>query len=542
MGRVLISQFCQPVNLMQKTVRGRGVLMNTSKFLRFALVFVAFLLPAALFAQTSNGTIAGTVTDQSGAVVPKVDVKVESLVLNVARETTTDSAGTFRIESLTPGNYSVSFISAGFDTYQVNDVGLEASLTVTVNAKLNVSQVKHTVIVEAKAGEQIDTQSGQMAASLDTNQVLNLPQNSLNPAELALTLPGVQDANGYGFSNGVDFSVNGTRPRGNNFLIDGQDDNDYSISGQAFQPRNIGAIQEVTVLTNAYAAEYGRGGGSVTNYIYNSGSNQFHGKAWEILHSSDTDSTDAAVAFGGGIKPVSIENIFGFAFGGPIVHDKLFVFGTGQWDRFRSTANGSTLTLPTAAGVSVLQSVLPTLTPNGQTNLNYLLASMGTLVGNCTASQGANCAGAPINLGAGRPAVPIGFVQRSGVSEESNDRQWDVRLDYHISSSDTLYGSYLRDDSALTPDFFNNPGAYPGFDTLQGGPSQLFRSGWTRTIGANIVNEMRFSYTNIGFTFGPTPQTAANPLAALPEVAFGADVPLASLGLADGCPQGRERT
>ena len=512
--------------------------MNTSKLLRFALVCVAFLLPGAAFAQTSNGTVAGTVTDQSGAVVPKVDVKAESLVLNVSRETTTDASGTYRIESLTPGTYSISFSSAGFDTYQVNDVGIAASLTITINAKLNVSQVKHTVIVEAKAGEQIDTQSGQMAANLDTTEVLNLPQNSLNPAELALTLPGVQDSNGYGFSNGVDFSVNGTRPRGNNFLIDGQDDNDYSISGQAFQPSNIGAVQEVTVLTNAYAAEYGRGGGSVTNYIYNSGSNQFHGKAWEIAHTSDTDSTLAEDLFASGTKPVSIENIFGFAFGGPVVHDKLFVFGTAQWDRFRSTANGSTLTIPTSAGISTLQSLQPTLSPNGAANLNYLLGSFGPLVGTCPASN-ADCAGTPINLGPGLPNVPIGLVQRSGVSEQSNDRQWDVRLDYHVSSTDTLYGSYLRDDSALTPDFFNNSGAYPGFDTLQGGPSQLFRSGWTRTIGANVVNELRFSYTNIGFIFGPTPQTAANPLAALPAVSFGADVPFNTLGLGTGFPQGR---
>jgi hypothetical protein len=507
--------------------------MNTSKFLRFALVFVAFLLPAASFAQTSNGTIAGTVTDQSGAVVPKVDVKVESLVLNVTRETTTDSAGTFRIESLLPGNYSVSFSSAGFDTYQVNDVNVAASLTISVNAKLNVSQVKHTVVVEAKAGEQIDTQSGQMATNLDTTEVLNLPQNSLNPAELALTLPGVQDGNGYGFSNGINFSVNGTRPRGNNFLVDGQDNNDYSISGQAFQPTNIGAVQEVTILTNAYSAEYGRGGGSVTNYVFNSGSNQYHGKAWEIAHSSDTDSTDAASAFAGATKPVSIENIFGFAIGGPIVHDKLFVFGTAQWDRFRTSANGDPLQLPTDAGVATLQAVLPTLSPAGQANVNYLLSSMGSLRGNPNNNPTA------VDLGAGRGVVDTGLVVRNGVAEASNDRQWDVRADYHVSSSDTLYASYLRDDFALSPDFFNNAGAYPGFDSLQGGPSQLFRSGWTRTFGSNVVNELRFSYTNIGFIFGPTAQTSANPLAVLPNVSFGADSGFPTLGFNGALPQGR---
>ncbi len=397
--------------------------MNTSKNLvRFMLVLVAFLLPVAVFAQTSNGTIVGTVTDQSGAVVPKVAIKAESTLLNVTRETTSDSAGTFRLESLSPGTYSVSFEASGFDIYQVNDVLVAASLAITVNAKLNVSAVKHTVVVEAQAGQQIDTQSGQIGTNLNTTEVLNLPQNSLNPAELALTLPGVQDANGYGFSNGVDFSVNGTRPRANNFLVDGQDNNDYSISGQAFQPTNYGAVEEVTILTNAYSAEFGRGGGSVTNYIFDCGSNQFHGKAWEIAHTSDVDATDAATAFAGGTKPVSIENIFGFTFGGPVKHDKLFVFGTAQWDRFRTSANGDPLRLPTDAGVATLQAVLPTLSPAGQANVNYLLTSMGSLRGNPARSHRRR-----VDLGSGRGLVDTGLVERSGVAELSNDRQWDVR-------------------------------------------------------------------------------------------------------------------
>ena len=508
--------------------------MNTSKnVLRFMLVFVAFLLPAAVFAQTSNGTIAGTVTDQSGAVVPKATVKAESATLAISRDTATDSAGTYRLESLPPGTYSVSFTASGFDIYQVNDVLVAASVTVSANAKLNVSAVKHTVVVEAQAGQQIDTQSGQMSTNLNTTEVLSLPQNSLNPAELALTLPGVQDANGYGFSNGFDFSVNGTRPRANNFLIDGQDDNDNAIAGQAFQPSNIGAVQEVTILTNAYSAEYGRGGGSVTNYIYNSGSNQFHGKAWEIAHTSDVDAVDAATAFEELSKPVSIENIFGFAFGGPIKHDKLFVFGTTQWDRFRTTTNGDELILPSAAGFSALQSIEPSLSAAGQTNLNYLFTSMGNLRGD------PNILGGSVSAGPGRPDVEFGGVARTGVAELSNDRQWDVRLDYHVSSTDSLYAAYLRDDFVLTPDFFNNSGAYPGFDSDQGGPSQVFRSGWTRTIGSNAVNELRFSYTNIDFTFGPTAATAANPFYNAPGISFAGDVGFNTLGFNGALPQGR---
>jgi outer membrane receptor protein involved in Fe transport len=508
--------------------------MKTGKFvLRFVLVVVAFLLPAVVSAQTSNGAVAGTVMDQSGAVVPKANVKVESAVLSVTRETSTEAGGGYRIESLPPGTYSISFTAAGFDVYQVNDVLVAGGFTTTVNAKLTLGQVKHTVVVEAQAGSQIDTQSGQMGTNLSTEEVLELPQNSLNPAELALTLPGVQDGNGYGFSNGFNFSVNGSRPRANNFLIDGQDDNDNAIAGQAFQPTNIGAVQEVSILTNSFSAEYGRGGGSVTNYIYNSGSNQFHGKAWELVHTSDVDAVDAASAFLDETKPVSIENIFGFSFGGPIVHDKLFVFGTAQWDRFRTTANGTGLRIPTDAGIATLQSVLPMLTPAGQANVNYLLASFGSLRGDPNVSPSS------VDLGAGRGLVATGLTARTGVSEASNDRQWDVRMDYHVNTNDVLYGAYLRDDSALTPDFFNFSNAYPGFDSQQGGPSQVFRGGWTHTLSSNVVNELRFSYTNIAFTFAPTPQTAANPLSADHNVSFGSDTGFTTLGLNGALPQGR---
>ena len=508
--------------------------MSTSKFvLRFMLVFVAFLLPAAAFAQTSNGTIAGTVTDQSGAVVPKATVKAESAALGVTRETTADSGGTYRLESVPPGTYSVTITSQGFDIYEVNGVVVPASLNVTVNAKLSVSAVKRTVVVEAQAGQQIDTQSGQMSTNLSTQEVLELPQNSLNPAELALTLPGVQDGNNYGFSNGFNFSVNGSRPRGNNFLIDGQDDNDYAIAGQAFQPTNIGAVQEVSILTNSYSAEYGRGGGSVTNYIYNTGSNNFHGKAWEIAHTSDVDAVDASDAFVGNTKPVSIENVFGFNFGGPIVHDKLFAFGTAQWDRFRTTGQGAALRIPDDDGIAVLQSVLPTLSPAGQANLTYLLASFGSLRGNPAISP------RTIDLGFDRGLVDTGLVTRQGVAEVSNDRQWDVRLDFHANTADSLYAAYLRDDSALTPDFFNFNNAYPGFDSQQGGPSQVFRGGWTHVLNSNIVNELRVSYTNIAFTFAQTPETLANPFGSDHNVSFGSDTGFTTLGVNGALPQGR---
>ena len=155
--------------------------------------------------------------------------------------------------------------------------------------------------------------------------------------------------------------MDGTRPRANNFLIDGQDDNDYGATGQAYQPINYGAIQEVAILTNSYSAEYGRGGGSVTNYIYKSGTNNFHGDLWEINRNSAVAAIPAQDTVANTVtkNPYDNQNVFGFDLGGPLKKDKLFVFGTAQWDRERQAATGQVFDLPTAAGIATLKSLEP---------------------------------------------------------------------------------------------------------------------------------------------------------------------------------------
>src|ERR1700722_20065604 len=209
----------------------------------FALLFSFLALPMMLAAQSSDGTLAGTITDQTGAAVPNATVKVVSAQYGAPRTTVTDSVGTYRMDNLQPGTYAVTFSASGFADLQVENVILRGSVTTIADGVMQIGSISKTVSVEASAGQAIDTQSGQLGASLGAQEINNLPYFSLNPAELALTLPGVQDLNGNGnattgFTNGIGYSVNGTRPRSNNFLIDGQDDNDYSISGQAFQPTN----------------------------------------------------------------------------------------------------------------------------------------------------------------------------------------------------------------------------------------------------------------------------------------------------------------
>ena len=511
-------------------------------FLRLTPVILILLsLPFLLNAQSSNGTLVGTVTDASGSAVPLADVKAVSPEFGEVHATKTDSVGTYRLESLQPGTYLVTITAAGFTELQISGVILRGSVTTSIDGRLEVGQIQKTVVVEATAAQTIDTQSGQLGESLGTAEIENLPYTSFNPAELAMTLPGVQDPPSLAsFTNGIGFSVNGTRPRANNFLIDGQDDNDYSISGQAYQPTNLGAIQEFTVLTNSYGAEYGRGGGSVSNYIYKSGTNSFHGQAWEVNQNSAFATIPSQNKFvGEDTNPRFNENTFGFDIGGPIVKDKLFIFGTIQWDPSAQLANGSTLTLPTAAGVSTLQTLLP------NPNVSLLLSALGGLSAPQNPDGTGAVTGLPNNapnciaLGAGRPCVQSGFFQRSNVSEEGHDTNYNIRLDYHTSANDVLTASFIRSTSFLSPDFFNNPFTLPQFDTGQNGTTNVFRGGWTHTFSSTMVNELRFSYTNIGFAFISLPASVAGPLGDIPQISFSADSSYPSFGNVTGIPDSR---
>src|SRR4029077_17756290 len=411
----------------------------------------------------------------------------------------------------------------------------KGSLLVTANATLEISGVSSTVMVEASAAQELQTESGSLGAEISSKEIANLPILTLNPIELVLTQPGVQDnTNQFGFSNGVNFSVNGTRPRANNFLIDGQDNNDNSISGQAFQTDNPQAVQEVTILTNAYSAEYGRGGGSVTNEISKTGTNLFHGEAWELNRNNSFAAIPAEQALAGvTVIPRDNENTFGFDFGGPIKRNKLFFFGTFQDDRDYSAAQGQTLDIPTANGIATLHSLLP------NNNVQLLLNSLAGLVAPSTGSGLINVPLGPGANGVDRGSVEENIFQRSGIAEVALTREWRVRLDWNATAADTLNASYRRSDTTLTPDFFNNPGTLPPFDTLQGGPAQAFTGNWVHTFSPRAVNELRFSYSNIDFNFGPTAAASSGALANTPGITFLGTSSLPTLGIPTGEPQFR---
>src|SRR5579871_4989498 len=221
-----------------------------------ALIVFVCLLISPVLAQTSKGVITGTVVDNSGAVVVGATVTATSLDNGKSRTATSGPSGGYFMDAMDLGIYNIVVTKDGFQKLTIEHVDVRGSVQTAVDAKLKVGVKGETITVES-TGTMVQTDTAEIAHNIGTVEITDLPFASLNPIELVLTEPGMADVNenGRGTSNGFNFAANGLTPRENNFLLDGQDNNDNSIQGQAFQPSNPNAIQEVTILTNSYSAE-----------------------------------------------------------------------------------------------------------------------------------------------------------------------------------------------------------------------------------------------------------------------------------------------
>lgn len=494
------------------------------------LVLSATILP--VLGQTSKGTIAGTVTDPTGAVISGAKVTVRDKLSNTTRETTTGGNGQFRIDAVTPSTYEITVSDQGFSAEKLDNVNVVASVVTSANVTLKPGGGNEVVSVEAGALG-IETDSAQLSQTISTKEITDLPVNSLNPLELVLTEPGaVNVSTRDNFTNGVPYAVDGQRPRGNGFLIDGFDNNDDSIHGQALQPQNLEAIQEVSVQTNSYAAEFGGGGASLANVIYKKGTNNWHGAVWELYSGTGFNAISAEQHFNGDTTvPRQVRNTFGYRIGGPVIKNKLFVFGTTQWDRLFGAETGNALIIPTAAGVATLQSIGP------NQNVDILLKSLNGLVAPANGTP-------PINIGnrAGcntNPcAVEVGTIQRQA-TQQSPAYEYDIRADYTPNDVDTFTARFIGAHSSLTPDLFANPGALPGTDTQQGGPSRNLGGYWTHIFNGRAVNEIRVTSEQFDFAFAPTAATNANPFSTLPDFSISGLTGSNFGGVITGFPQFR---
>lgn len=491
------------------------------KTLLAAAAGISLLTPA--FSQTSQGTLSGVARDSTGAVVPHATITVTNQGTGEKRTIQTGTDGAYRIEAISPGRYTIVASDTGFNTAQVKDVNVNPTSVTSYDVTLQVGTATAEVTVEANQGE-VNTDNGQLSGTVTAEELDKVPIFSLNPVELALTVPGVQPVISQGqFSNGINIQVNGARPRDNNFLMDGQEINDVGIGGQAFQPQIPDIFESVTVITNSASAEYGRGGGGIVNLVTKSGTNKFHGTLFERYTGSGLNAVPGFERGSGATVTRFDQHSFGFTAGGPILKNKLFFFGAGQWQRYYGQETPGVNLLPDAAGYAELQGI--TGAPAAQVALLDSYLSNGAYL---TQDRQYAAVGSAItaNVGAlpGCPAtgcvVSFAGFQRPNSPESSPDTQWIYRVDYHPWDRDSISFRYLHDRTSLTPDFFNNPNALAGFDTQQGGPSELGEGQWTHVFGPKLLNEFRVSEARIAFTFAPTAATLANPLNSEPTIEF----------------------
>lgn len=510
------------------------------KLSKLVFLFSVLTMSAVCVAQTSKGIVAGTVRDTTGAVMTGATVTATNVLTAEQRTTTTSDVGTYRIEAVEPGTYVIKIAATNFKTTTVEKVDVRGSVITTINAGLEVGAATETIEVDAKSID-VATENGQLAHSISSVEIQEIPVFNLNAISLVLTQPGVLDVGANSFSNGMGFSVNGSRPRANNFLLDGQDDNDNSIQGQALQPNNLQAVQEVAILTNSYSAEFGRGGGSVTNLISKSGTNQFHGSLFELYAGSGLNAIPAEAGLGGetqATKPRFDTHTFGFTAGGPIWKNKLFGFGSSEWQKFYGKAAPAAIRLPTDAGFAAI-------TAAGTSNAALLEQYFGSLRGDPaqtprTVDIGtrAGCPAASLSP-TGTCLVQTGLLVRPAPPQLNPNTQWTVKIDFTPRASDSISGRYIRNVGSLSPDFFNFPASLPGLDPQQGGTAENMGFTWTHVLSDHAVNEFRTSYGHFDFQFGPTPEAAKNPLFALPTIntISGSSFPI--LGINAALPQGR---
>ena len=532
---------------------------NIEASLSTSVLIVSFLCfsPVSSHSQTSQGILTGAARDATNAVLPNAKVTITNEGTGEIRDTTTKDDGTYRLEAIPPGRYTVTVEEPGFATKKATGVVINPSVVNSYDAVLTIGKVNDVVEVSAVSNA-INLENGQLTGILNSNDIRELPIFSLNPIELATTLPGiqpiVQPSAGAG-AQGQVFSANGARPRANNFLLDGQEINDVAIGGQGFQPNIPGAYSTVAVLSNSASAEFGRAGGAVTNVVTARGSNTFHGSAYDRYTGSGLNALSAtqrqqkSVNLAAGVpppqKPRFDRHVYGFTAGGPIFKDKLFAFGASQWQRFFGSVLEARQELPDAAGAAQLQLIAAQAGTIQATQANLF----GSYLSNYSyLSTYQNTSATPYNtfsvVAPGCPSgtctLTTGYFQRPAVSQQNTDTQFNVRVDYTPQERDTISVRYVHDRGFLTPDLGNNV-SLPGFDSQQGGFSELAQVAETHVFSPKILNEFRVSETRLNFLFAFTPQTLANPLnTASPSLTFGGTSTFfGQLGPNQNFPQGR---
>ncbi len=475
---------------MNRPVSGLKVLAFT-----FALLSLLTLVTGVAFGQAVSGNLVGTVLDSSGAAVANVDVQATNIATGVSATTKTGGTGEYRFGNLEAGNYKLTVKASGFRTV-TEQVPVDLNKTGTVNFTLAPGSASETVEVSG-APPIIDTTTSQLETTYELKQLQDLP-SAANGVEgvlnLSLLQSGVASSGGLGAGTGP--SVGGQRPRDNNFTIEGVDNNDKTVTGPLVYVPND-AVANFTLLQNQFSPEFGHSNGGQFNTVVQSGTNSFHGVAYEYFQNRNLDAIDQGVVNqnpgqSSYTNPRFDDNRFGGEVGGPIIKNKLFFFANYEyWPIGQAAILASPAFAPTANGYSQLDAVLAgsgASTANVDALKLWAVApanDQGTIPVCTTNSPLIGCpATANIDIG----TVPI------IAPNYNNTEALTTAIDYNISDRDQLRGRYIYNKNSFV-DFSAN---LPAFYTTLIIPYHLINISEFHTFSPSLSNEFRVGYHRTG--------------------------------------------
>jgi outer membrane receptor protein involved in Fe transport len=479
---------------------------------RFGLLVVVLLAAAFASAQTFRGSILGTVTDTSGAVVSGANVKVHNTATGLERTTTTSAEGNYAVSELPIGAYTLTITQSGFDTSVTSNVLVDVATERRVDITLKPGQISNTVEVSGEVLAQIDTTTNVLGGTLTAQAIANIPVNGRDYTKLIYLNPGVagspdQISDSPG-SFGT-FSMNGSRGRSNNYLLDGTDMNDgfrndpainqAGVFGDPATILPIDAVAELRVLSN-YEAEYGRNSGAVVNIVTKSGTNYWHGTALEYYRSG---ALGARNYFNIDSQPKNpfTNNQFGGSLGGPIVKDKAFFFVNYEGQR-ESGAQAGLSCVPDANVVAAAEAEAALNgVPLSQPMLNLLARNPW---------PAPDIPGASANLdGTCNPPAPGAAAANLATATRffNNVDSVIVKGDYNPNTDNNFTGRYYYGNSNQSFPFAQLAGGLlPGFNTVTPTTVQLVSLSWVKIVNSAQVNEARMGWNRFVEGFFPEDQ------------------------------------
>jgi hypothetical protein len=479
---------------------------------RLFLLLLVLLVASAVPAQVSTGTILGTVTDPTGALVNGATVTVINTRTNEARVAQSNSSGLFSVPNLITGHYDVAVKAAGFSSEKIADVTLDVGAQREVNFSLKVGNNSEQVVVTSQAAT-VDLASSTTMPVVDDHTIVQLPLNGRDFAALANLQPGVaavREQSVVSISNqranrgvGNQLTVSGARPQMNNYRLDGISINDYSNGGPGgVNGGNLGvdAIQEFSVVTGNATADYGKTAGGIVNAVTRTGGNKIHGDAYEFVRNS---ALDARNPFDPAQIPPFQRNQFGASIGGPIVKDRTFIFGNYEGLRqYQSTSASSTVPSANARNGQLVAGNV-TVDPKVAPFLQFFPLPNSTVTGDTGLFLFSD------------PTTTI-------------ENYFAIHADHKINAKDQLAGTYFYDNGSLVaPDAFNIKVAGNLLHRQMGSVAE------THIFTSNLLNTVHVGYSRV-FSDAPTTLNAILPAAADPTYGFVPNLPVGLITVGSG--------